>query len=61
MYPGYAYPEYNMCKAPKGTPESEIIFKGPKHSYLKNCSEIFPFAIGIDFFGEGASWMLRRW
>ena len=60
LYPLY-FDNKDKCKAPEGTPDSDILFLNNTNKYLKNCSKIYDFAIGIDFFSEGASWLNRKW
>jgi len=48
-----------LCEAPDDLPESEILFKN-KRTYYKNCSNIYYYAFGVDFFAEGLSWLHEK-
>lgn len=52
----------NKCETPNSTPDSEVMVRSAKYSYLKNCSDYYQhYAFGMDFGREGASYSYRRW
>jgi hypothetical protein len=66
FYPNFIYDtpknyNRNKCIAPKNVNESEIMFATKERRYLKNCSEIYNYAYGMDFLEEGGSWIIPRW
>jgi hypothetical protein len=65
FYPNFIHDDHNLnwnkCITPDSTPEDQILFRSPKRAYLKNCSKIYDYAYGLDYWDEGFTWASKRW